>query len=448
MNKYILTLALLVSYLLTTNVQGLTRVEGTNMVIVSVGMPNQKPKGTKGVNSGCHKCDADTKSTDKEGNALEGHHVTTSNGVTCNCDFVGGHAKMGTVTWPNGDGYTGDIVNNSASGKGRYSYANGGVYNGQFYLGLQDGNGTYTFPNGDIYTGEFKNGTYEGKGTYTSEGNFIYQGSYKNGVPTQGSLKVIETNELYEGQFYHDPEGKIRIHGEGGFSSPNRGGFYGTWVNGLPEGYGIGVKFLNSYTYKGDWKDAHPDGESGTLVLPNGVRISGEFKQGKPAGNISIYKPGHGVNDVKVQKGGKIKVTRDSPYRRSPPPSAVMIIGNKQYTLSPASVDQLAEYKATLKEANMLVNIVTLAPWLDLIAGLPPVNQRLKPSDMIVEGVANDIKVAKLDQSNWSAYTLAIKALPDIIKPKLRQQIQFNMLYHKTKGQDFKFWERMLETVK
>ena len=52
-----------------------------------------------------------------------------------------------------------------------------------------NGQGTLTYDNGDTYTGEFKNGSFNGQGTFKSHEGWIYQGEFKSGqADGQGKL--------------------------------------------------------------------------------------------------------------------------------------------------------------------------------------------------------------------------------------------------------------------
>ncbi len=64
----------------------------------------------------------------------------------------------GTVTFKNGDTYTGNLVNGSFSGYGKFKSKDGWTYEGQFV-----------------------NGQPEGKGTLTTEANVVYKGTFKQG---------------------------------------------------------------------------------------------------------------------------------------------------------------------------------------------------------------------------------------------------------------------------
>ena len=47
----------------------------------------------------------------------------------------------------------------------------------------RNGQGTMTYPNGDTYTGEFKGGKQNGLGTYTWANGTTHTGEWKDGKP-------------------------------------------------------------------------------------------------------------------------------------------------------------------------------------------------------------------------------------------------------------------------
>lgn len=83
-----------------------------------------------------------------------------------------------TVTFSNGDKYTGMIVNNAKHGYGVYEWASGDKYYGQWSNDERTGHGIYYFSNGDIYTGEFRNGDMHGYGVYITSDNNVFKGEW------------------------------------------------------------------------------------------------------------------------------------------------------------------------------------------------------------------------------------------------------------------------------
>ena len=86
--------------------------------------------------------------------------------------------------------------------KGVLTLDNGAlVYDGTLVRGKMNGQGTMTFENGDQYTGEFNNGAFNGKGTFQSKSGWKYEGDFVNGqAEGQGKL-TTEQEVVYEGSF-------------------------------------------------------------------------------------------------------------------------------------------------------------------------------------------------------------------------------------------------------
>ena len=55
----------------------------------------------------------------------------------------------------------------SRNGQGTMTFANGDTYTGGWKDGDRHGQGTMTYPNGDTHTGEWKDDKENGQGTYT-----------------------------------------------------------------------------------------------------------------------------------------------------------------------------------------------------------------------------------------------------------------------------------------
>ena len=72
----------------------------------------------------------------------------------------------GTLTFINGDQYTGEYSKGLKHGSGSYTYASGHTYTGEWENNEPSGEGVFTFDNGDRYVGEMLNGKRHGRGTY------------------------------------------------------------------------------------------------------------------------------------------------------------------------------------------------------------------------------------------------------------------------------------------
>ena len=75
---------------------------------------------------------------------------------------------------------------------GTIRYPNGNVYTGQLKDGKPHGQGTNRWLNGDRYTGRWRNGLEHGRGTYVSTRTGIsYKGPFRNGVPNGAGTCIL-----------------------------------------------------------------------------------------------------------------------------------------------------------------------------------------------------------------------------------------------------------------
>ena len=141
----------------------------------------------------------------------------------------------------------------SSEGHPTISFSNGDRYTGETCNGYRHGRGTFTSPN-SIYVGEWSSGVRHGKGIeYRSEtaissdlsrltpGSSIYSGSFQKGFPNgQGSMQWLSTSlTSYSGEWNG---GKMEGYGTANWLSSDQLRIYeGDWLQGLPNGKGVMV---------------------------------------------------------------------------------------------------------------------------------------------------------------------------------------------------------------
>jgi len=76
-------------------------------------------------------------------------------------------ALFRSVTYQNGETYTGEFKNDQRNGQGTYTWSDGQKYVGEFKYDKRNGQGTFTWPSGQKYVGEYLNDQYNGQGTLT-----------------------------------------------------------------------------------------------------------------------------------------------------------------------------------------------------------------------------------------------------------------------------------------
>lgn len=97
--------------------------------------------------------------------------------------FLSGQQSQAVLTFQDGTvKYSGQLLHNKPSGKGKLTFANGDVYDGEFAGGTFEGRGTFTSGTGWTYKGQFSAGQAHGSGVLTTETGAVYKGEFKEGV--------------------------------------------------------------------------------------------------------------------------------------------------------------------------------------------------------------------------------------------------------------------------
>jgi hypothetical protein len=87
--------------------------------------------------------------------------------------------KEATKTWPNGDSYQGQLLNDEPHGQGTKTWTNGDIYRGGWVDGKRQGRGEYKYSDAR-YEGEWQNNMQNGQGTLTWDDAIVYTGSWKD----------------------------------------------------------------------------------------------------------------------------------------------------------------------------------------------------------------------------------------------------------------------------
>ena len=238
------------------------------------------------------------KSTDKGytffGKVQSGQPVTGTikvpGGVTAELDYMNR-----TITYSNGDVYTGDIEGIYRHGNGKMVFATtGDVYEGSFVDDELTGYGTYTYENGDVYVGYLSGGSQEGAGTYTWASGARYEGAFQNGLANGLGVFVWSDGARYEGDFRDGTK-----DGQGKFYFSNGDFYEGQFAADRREGEGF-YKWANGETYTGTFHansmdtrltdeegnfipdgDGWKHGEKAVYTWPDGRTYTGYFEAGR-----------------------------------------------------------------------------------------------------------------------------------------------------------------------
>ena len=93
---------------------------------------------------------------------------------------VNGQIKKGTIEYPNGDKYEGEIMGDMAFGQGEMNYQNGDWYTGNFEQDKKSGWGKLVLQKGNVYKGNFKDDKFEGEGEFQFKNGNSYVGKRSN----------------------------------------------------------------------------------------------------------------------------------------------------------------------------------------------------------------------------------------------------------------------------
>lgn len=127
------------------------------------------------------------------------------------------HNCVGARSFPNGDTYAGEWVNNQKSGHGAYTYSNGDKYVGMHLADQPNGAGVFFFRTGARYVGQYKNGWRDGSGVFTYANGERYVGEFKgdrrNGF---GVLLSFDDRVLQSGNWNGDNVDSAPLHDNSG----------------------------------------------------------------------------------------------------------------------------------------------------------------------------------------------------------------------------------------
>lgn len=71
-----------------------------------------------------------------------------------------GFGQTDLIEYPNGEVYSGEILNGQPNGRGRMAYPWGAIYEGNWKEGRKNGGGKQAHADGRVYIGEWENGSY------------------------------------------------------------------------------------------------------------------------------------------------------------------------------------------------------------------------------------------------------------------------------------------------
>lgn len=208
-----------------------------------------------------------------------------------------------TITFPNGDFYTGYFLNGKFDGKGKMYYKNGNIYEGEWKDGKRHGKAIFRNKDIKYFKCEFINDVPTNH-VINESYNGVYEGEWKNYKINGKGKFTSKTGDVYEGEF---KDGSIT--GKGVFKYSDGSVYEGNLIDGIYEGYGV-YKSNYGYKYEGYWKDGKHHGK-GTYYYSNGGKYVGDFVDDEYEGFGILYMD-NSTMEGQFKKGrlnGKGKIT-------------------------------------------------------------------------------------------------------------------------------------------
>ncbi|GMH11294.1 hypothetical protein Nepgr_013135 [Nepenthes gracilis] len=188
-------------------------------------------------------------------------------GVTLN---VSTSTFSGERVFPNGDLYTGNLLENVPHGTGKYLWADGCMYEGEWKRGKAAGKGRFSWPTGATYEGQFKSGSMDGYGTFTGSHGDTYRGMWVADKKHFHGEKFYANGDVYDGSWKNNLQ-----DGEGKYVWRNGNVYIGEWKNGLISGKGVLI-WANGNKYEGFWENGVPKG-AGVFTRLDGSTYAGNW---------------------------------------------------------------------------------------------------------------------------------------------------------------------------
>ncbi|EEF42864.1 phosphatidylinositol-4-phosphate 5-kinase, putative [Ricinus communis] len=216
------------------------------------------------------------------------YHSVSINGEAAHSSSEAASFRVGELSLPNGESYSGSLLGNVPEGNGKYVWSDGCTYEGEWRRGMRHGNGKIQWPSGTAYEGEFSGGYIHGTGTYIGFSSLTYKGRWRLNVKHGLGYQVYPNGDIFEGSWIQGiPEGPGKytwangnvylgnmkggkMTGKGTFTWINGDSFEGNWLNGMMHGFGV-YTWSDGGCYVGTWTRGLKDGKGS--FYPTGSRF-------------------------------------------------------------------------------------------------------------------------------------------------------------------------------
>ncbi|XP_021774564.1 phosphatidylinositol 4-phosphate 5-kinase 9-like isoform X2 [Chenopodium quinoa] len=285
-------------------------------------------------------CPARTQSLDVFASNLKDGIGAVSNGGISRTSSTASGFRVGDITLPNGESYSGSLLGNVPEGSGKYSWSDGCVYDGEWRRGMRHGWGKLSFPSGAIYEGEFSGGYMNGQGTYSWPGRMTYKGRWRLNVKHGLGYQVYANGDIFEGSWMQgSPEGPGKytwvngnvylgdmkggkMSGKGCLTWINGDMFEGSWLNGMMHGFGV-YTWSDGGCYVGTWTRGLKDGKG--AFYPNGSKLPaaqelylGALRKRGVLPDLKKQNQVSHLHQASTVNMGNVKVGRSREARRHP----------------------------------------------------------------------------------------------------------------------------------
>lgn len=219
-------------------------------------------------------------------------------------NFVDGkiHGE-GSITFSNGDRYTGQWKDHYREGQGQFFFADGRVYKGNFVRNRFHGHGVLTWPNGDRYEGAFADGYRHGAGTlYQTDGNTLsgqweqdrYRPEWHKGIALNDTANLRNCNLVY------------CADGIGRYIFKDGSRYYGLFVKGFPQGQGL-TFYPNGDRYEGEWRNNAPNGR-GVMYYKSGKVLGAVWENGRAVRQLFYESEHFSRNGIAIEYSSEVRI--------------------------------------------------------------------------------------------------------------------------------------------
>jgi len=132
----------------------------------------------------------------------------------------------GTISYENGDRYSGEWHEDVIHGQGTYHYAEGDRYSGQWDRGKFHGAGTYFFRSGSKYVGEWRDDKKNGTGTYHFRNGDTWVGEWREDKKHGKGTYHHKNGDTWQGYYIDN-----KRHGKAVFTSADGEAVEEYWEN-------------------------------------------------------------------------------------------------------------------------------------------------------------------------------------------------------------------------